>query len=154
MKRIWQVIEREMQTHGLTAREMAGKLNIDPSQLSRIRSGQTADLSADTLSHLLAGMRSLGSDQTELLAAYLGDKLGGRISGRTSCDAAERMIMEEAPVPYGGGEMAAPTILPEAELNLRVAAAIETLAAAAPRNRRLQELIVSLAEYTRTEIPH
>ena len=50
--------------------------------------------------------------------------------------------------------MATPTILPEAELNLRVAAAIEALAAAAPRNRRLQELIVSLAEYTRTEIPH
>lgn len=154
MKRIWQVIEREMRTHRLTAREMAGKLNIDPSQLSRIRSGQTADLSADTLSHLLAGMRSLGSEQTELLAAYLADKLGGRISGRTSSEAAERMIMEEAPALYGATEMAATVTLPATELDLRVAAAIDALAAAAPRNRRLQELIISLAEYVRTEIPH
>gem|GEM_PF-1639419 len=153
MKRIWQVIEREMRSHCLTAREMAGKLNIDPSQLSRIRSGQTADLSADTLAHLLAGMRSLGSEQTELLAAYLADKLGGRISARTSSEAAERMIMEEAPSPYGAGEMAMAT-LSTAELDLRVAAAIDALAAAAPRNRRLQELIISLAEYVRTEIPH
>jgi transcriptional regulator with XRE-family HTH domain len=153
MKRIWQVIEREMQTHGLTAREMAGKLNIDPSQLSRIRSGQTADLSADTLSHLLAGMRSLGSDQIELLAAYLADKLGGRISGRTSSQAAERMMVAETPTLYDAGEIASPD-LPDTELDLRVAAAIDALAAAAPRNRRLQELIVSLAEYVRAEIPH
>jgi len=155
MKRLWQVIEREMQAQGLTAREMAQKLRTDPAQLSRLRGGHLRDLSAEALGNFLSGLRDSPAAQTELLAAYLSDKLGGRVTTQLAHEVADGLRVAEEAADYAAGN--APTI-PElcerAGLNIRVARALGILADEAPGNRRLQDLLVSLANYVRKEIPH
>jgi hypothetical protein len=151
MKRLWQVIEREMRAQGLTAREMAQKLRMDPAQLSRLRGGHLRDLSAETLGHFLSGFRDSPVAQTELLAAYLSDKLGGRVSTELARDVAAGLRVAE------DAARDTPTVADlceQAGLNARVARAFGILAEEAPRNRRLQDLLVSLANYARKEIPH
>jgi len=155
MKRLWQVIEREMRAQGLTAREMAQKLRMDPAQLSRLRGGHLRDLSAETLGHFLSGFRDSPAAQTELLAAYLSDKLGGRVRTELAHEVAAGLRLAEDAADYPAGP--APTmadLCEQAGLSARVARAFGILAEEAPGNRRLQDLLVSLANYARKEIPH
>jgi hypothetical protein len=155
MKRIWQVIEREMRTQNLTAREMAGKLRMDPAQLSRLRGGRLRDLSSEALGHLLTRLHDSPEVRAELLAAYLSDKLGSRVvNARLARKVAGSLRVAEGAADSSGGD--APTIpdlCERAGLNSRVARALGTLAEEATGNRRLQELLVSLANYASSEIP-
>jgi len=155
MKRLWQVIEREMQAQGLTAREMAQKLRTDPAQLSRLRGGHLRDLSAEALGNFLSGLRDSPAAQTELLTAYLSDKLGGRVSTQLANEVAGNLRIAEEAADYAAGQsLTIPELCERAGLNARVARAFGILADEAPGNRRLQDLLVSLANYVRKDIPH
>ncbi len=144
-----------MNAQGLTAREMARKLRMDPAQLSRLRAGRLRDLTAETLGNFLAGFHDSPAAQTELLAAYLSDKLGGRVSTELAHDVAAGLRVAEDAArlrrrrsSHGGRPCE------QAGLSARVARAFGILAEEAPGNRRLQDLLVSLANYARKEIPH
>jgi transcriptional regulator with XRE-family HTH domain len=155
MKRLWQVIEREMQAQGLTAHQMAQKLRVDPAQLSRLRGGHLRDLSAEALGNILTGLRSSPAAQTELLAAYLSDKLGGRVSTQLASAVADGLRVAEEATDYAAGQsLTIPELCERAGLSARVARAFGILADEASGNRRLQDLLVSLANYARKEIPH
>lgn len=154
MKRVWQVIDREMRREGLTAKQMSLKLKMDPAHLSRLRTGQLRDLSAEMLGNLLAGLRKSSDLHAELLTAYLSDKLEGspRSHMKLAREAGAGLRIAEPASPYGAG---AATSVAEAAigagLNRRVAGALDTLAAQSRTNRRLQALLVSLADYSRKE---
>lgn len=128
---------------------------MDPAQLSRLRGGHLRDLTAEALGHFLTGLHDSPATQTELLAAYLSDKLGGRVSTQLANEVAQGLRVAEDVADYAAGH--APTIselCERAGLNARVARAVGTLVEEAPGNRRLQELLVSLANYARKDIPH
>jgi hypothetical protein len=155
MKRIWQVIEREMRTQNLTAREMAGKLRMDPAQLSRLRGGRLRDLSSEALGRLLTRLHDSPEVRAELLAAYLSDKLGSRVvNARVARKVAGNLrVAEDAADAPGGDASAISDLCERAGLSPRVARALGSLAEEARGNRRLQDLLVSLANYARSEIP-
>jgi transcriptional regulator with XRE-family HTH domain len=154
MKRVWKLISREMKREGLTAKQMASRLRIDPAHLSRLRNGQLRDLSPETFGSLLAGFRKSPDLHSELLTAYLSDKLegNGRIQLHFVRDAVSELQIGEAAQPYG---MDLPAAVTEtcvgAGLNRRVAEALGALAIQARANRRLQALLISLAEFSREE---
>jgi hypothetical protein len=154
MKRVWQVIDREMRREGLTAKQMALKLQMDPAHLSRLRSGRLRDLSAEILSNLVAGLRKSPELHSELLAAYLSDKLEGsrHFKLKAAKEAAADLQVRETANPYG---TSIPDTVAQAGvgtgLNRRVADALGTLAAQARTSRRLQALLISLADYSSEE---
>ena len=152
MKKLWQVIDREMRRESLTARQMAARIHMDPAHLSRLRTGHLRDLSAESLAQIIAGLGTTPAMQTELLTAYLSDKLDG--SRLHMAEAAQKVtdgltIAEDA---AGYRTAAAPGVTQACErtgLNRRVAAALGHLADHAIGNRRLQMLLISLAEFAR-----
>ncbi len=154
MKRVWQLINREMQRESLTAGQMAQKLQIDPAHLSRLRNGQVRDLSPETFGSLLSGLGTSPELQAELLVAYLSDKLEGnsRIRLQSVKDAVSGLQINEAAGPYGTDFPAAVIeACAAAGLNRRMADALGTLALQARTNRRLQAILISLADYSREE---
>jgi transcriptional regulator with XRE-family HTH domain len=154
MKRLWKVIDRERRSEGLTAKEMARKLRMDPAHLSRLRTGQLRDLSPESLSYLLAGLRKSPDLHQEVLTAYLSDKLEGtrHVHRQSAKDAAVELLVRETPGAYG--TETPPTVTEtcvRAGLSRRVAEAIDELSAQALANKRLQALLISLADYGRKE---
>ncbi len=154
MKRVWQLIDREMRDEGLTAKQMAHKLQMDPAHLSRLRTGQLRDLSAEVLGNLVAGVRKSRTLHSELLAAYLSDKLEGsrHIHPEAAKEAMAMLRIAEASSPYEADPLKTVTeACAAAGLNRRVAEALGTLVKQARRNRRLQALLISLADYSSEE---
>lgn len=147
MKRLWRMLDREMQRESLNARQMAAKLSMDPAHFSRLRTGQIRDLSADSLGGLLAGLPS--DRHPEFLSAYLADKLEGAGLQISEAVPVADQVREAAPA-YG---REIPSSIEDAcrhaGVDRRVAQALAVLAEQAPGDRRLRMLIVSLAGFAR-----
>jgi hypothetical protein len=149
MKRTWRVIEQQMAATGSSARQMALRLRLDPSQLSRMRSGELRDLSGEVLGRLLTGLSDSEEVRAELLSAYLADKLSAPdVPEPLLRRAAQSFKAEDVPPEYRS----------EAErldrhdpmiLDPRLASALRSLGAAARSSRRLRTILLSLASYVR-----
>lgn len=148
MKHLWKFIERELQDRQWTARQLSDHLKLDPAQLSRLRNGATQDLSADFLSRLLQLAEGSPAKKTELLAAYLRDKLQSRVTADIASESSHRVRDDVSP--YMPGATTLPGL---ASLPPRVRTALAELVTAAQDNRRLQKLLIGLAEYACADNP-
>lgn len=154
MKRVGRLIDIELRRQGITARQMAVKMKLDPALLSRIRSGESQDVEAKTLMFMQKGISSDGAVQAQLLLAYLGDKLEGNpIASRITFQLLGEV--EAKPILYmEGKEPIKPGTTMDIEngcekfgLDSHAAKAVKSLVALMPTNRRLRNLVVSLAGY-------
>lgn len=128
---------------------MALRLRLDPSQLSRMRSGELRDLSGEVLGRLLTGLSDSEEVRSELLTAYLADKLEAPdVPENLLRRSAGSFRVEEVPPVYHSDaerlDRHDPLIL-----DPRLASALRTLAASARTSRRLRTILLSLASYVR-----
>lgn len=135
-----------MKNRDLSARQMAQNLHMDPSQLSRLRSGEIRDLSGAALGRLLSHLAETEQQQVEILNAYLSDKLAeaslhpDAIRSSTQYAIAERAAGAQA-------EAEVDMSMVVTNVDKRLAAALHTLGAAAKKNRRLRTILLSLVNY-------
>jgi len=114
MKNLISLIDREIKSRGITAKEMAGRLCVAEGTLSRMRYGKIKDLDPGTLVKMQEGVRSDGDLSKQILVAYLMDKCTGPMAEEVQDDL--RVFLE----PNSGSE-ATPILREEPEQDYKPA---------------------------------
>lgn len=151
MKRVGRLIDSELRSQKITARQMAEKMRLDPALLSRIRSGQARDIGTRRLLLMQKGISPDATVQARFLAAYLADKIEGNpLADRVAIGVADDGESPKRREAVGGkGSQSIEKYCEDRGLDRRTAAAIGLLIELIPTNRRLRNLVISLAGYAR-----